>query len=145
MISSRLSGAKKFKVRLNSSMNCSVCVRITFDEMESSFPSLTGFVFNFGIGSLEQSVKLGRFVIFDFLNTTFSKPTTKNQCFLQYFRCLRCFSAAVAKENLPKTPAIVSLANFVATFKARIWLAVCEFLWLLTNQNVWFVTFFALN
>ena len=26
------------------------------------------FVFNFGVGSLEQSVKLGRFVIFDFLN-----------------------------------------------------------------------------
>ena len=26
--------------------------------------------------------------------------------------------------------------------KARIWLAICEFLWLLTNQNVWFVTFF---
>ena len=24
-------------------------------------------------------------------------------------------------------------------------LAICEFLWLLANQNVWFVTFFALN
>ena len=30
-------GAKKFKVRLNSSRNCSVFVRITFDENESSF------------------------------------------------------------------------------------------------------------
>ena len=29
--------AQKFKVRSNSSRNCSVCVRITFDEMESSF------------------------------------------------------------------------------------------------------------
>ena len=42
------------------------------------------------------------------LNTTFTKTTTKKQC----FRCLSCFSAAVAKENLLKTPAIVSLANF---------------------------------
>ena len=33
----------------------------------------------------------------------------------------------------------------VATSEARIWLAICEFLWLLTNQNVWFVSFFALN
>ena len=49
---------------------------------------------------------------FPSLNTTFSKPTTKKQCFLQCFRCLSCFSAAVAKENLLKTPAIVSLANF---------------------------------
>ena len=28
----------------------------------------------------------------------------------------------------------------VATTEARIWLAICEFLWLLTNQNVWLVT-----
>ena len=49
---------------------------------------------------------------FPSLNTTFSKPTTKKHCFLQCFRCLSCFSAAVTKENLLKTPAIVSLANF---------------------------------
>ena len=42
------------------------------------------------------------------LNTTFSKPTTKQQC----FHCLSCFSAAVAKENLLKMAAIVLLANF---------------------------------
>ena len=48
---------------------------------------------------------------FPSLNTTFSKLTTKKQCFLQCFCCLSCFSAAVAKENLLKTPAIVSLAN----------------------------------
>ena len=84
------------------------------------------FVFNFGVGSLEQSVKLSRLVILDFLspslNTTFSKPTTKRQCFLQYFRFLSCFSVVVVKENLLKKPAIVSLANykfsnFVATSK----------------------------
>ena len=28
------------------------------------------FVFNFGVGSLEQSVKLGRLVIFDFLGNS---------------------------------------------------------------------------
>ena len=60
-----------------------------------------------------------------------------------------CIVFAVAKENLLKTPAIVSLANFqpiqLAKSKARIWLAICEFLCLLINQNVWFVTLFALN
>ena len=75
------------------------------------FRGLTMFVFNFGVGSLEQSVKPGRLVIFDFLNTTFSKPTTKKQRLLQCFHCLSCFSAAVAKENLLKTPAIALLAN----------------------------------
>ena len=76
------------------------------------------FVFNFSIGSLEQSVKLGRLVIFQFpwqfpsLNITFSKSTTKKRCFLQCFHCLSCFSAVVVKENLLKTLAIVLLANF---------------------------------
>ena len=37
---------------------------------------------------------------------------SKKHCFLKCFRCLSCFSAAVAKENLLKTPAIVVLANF---------------------------------
>ena len=36
----------------------------------------------------------------------------KKHCFLQCFHCLSCFSAAVAKENLLQTPAIVSLTNF---------------------------------
>ena len=31
---------------------------------------LTMFVFNFGVGSLELSVKLGRLVIFDFLGNS---------------------------------------------------------------------------
>ena len=67
-------------ITLNSSRNCSICVRVTFDEMESSFPRFNSAVLQ--------------------------------QCFLQCFRCLNCFSAAVAKESLLKVPAIVSLANF---------------------------------
>ena len=65
------------------------------------FRGLTMYVFNFGVGSLEESVKLSRLVILDFLsnslslNTIFSKQTTKKQCFLQYFRCWSCFSVAV--------------------------------------------------
>ena len=54
---------KKFKVRLNSSRNCSVCVRITFDGMESSFARFTMFVFSFAVESLKQGVKLDRLVI----------------------------------------------------------------------------------
>ena len=38
MIFSHIKRAKNLKVRLNSSRNCSFCVRITFDETESSFP-----------------------------------------------------------------------------------------------------------
>ena len=75
------------------------------------------FVSNFGVGSLEQSVKLGWLVILISLAIPFSKRhffQTKNQkaVLFQCFHCLSCFSAAVAKENLLKTPAIVLLANF---------------------------------
>ena len=69
---------------------------------------------------------------FPSLNTTFSKPTTK-QCFLQCFCCLSCFSAAVTKENLLKTPAIVSLANFQILLRhprlAFDWLSVSFFVY----------------
>ena len=41
------------------------------------------FVFNFGIGSLEQSVKLDRLEIS--LNTTFSKPTTEKNFIHVYY------------------------------------------------------------
>ena len=62
---------------------------------------------------MESSARNFRFPRqFPSLNTTFSKPTTKKQRLLQCFHCLSCFSAAVAKENLLETPAIVSLANF---------------------------------
>ena len=67
------------------------------------------FVFNFGVGSLD----------FDLISLTipfskhhFFQTDNQNQCFLQCFCCLSCFSAAVAKENLLKTPAIVSPTNF---------------------------------
>ena len=70
------------------------------------FCGLTMFVFNFGVGSFKQSVKLG----FD------NKVFDFQQFFSQFFRFLSCFSAAVAKENLRKTPAVVSLAN-VQIFK----------------------------
>ena len=81
------------------------------------FWGLTMFVYNFGVGSLEQSVKLGWLVIL----ISLAIPCSKHQFFqinnqkavlFQCFHCLSCFSAAVAKENLLKTPAIVSLANF---------------------------------
>ena len=81
------------------------------------FWGLTMFVSNFGVGSLEQSVKLGWLVILISLAIPFSKRhffQTKNQkaVLFQCFHCLSCFSAAVAKENLLETPAIVSLENF---------------------------------
>ena len=40
--------------------------------MKSSFAGLAMFVYNVGVESLLQSVKLGRLVIFDFLAIPFS-------------------------------------------------------------------------
>ena len=80
------------------------------------------FVFNFGVESLEQSVKLDRLVILISLAIPFSKHhffQTDNQKAVLFtvfsllelfFSC--CVVVSVAKENLLKTPAIVSLANF---------------------------------
>ena len=82
------------------------------------------FVFNFGVESLEQSVKLDLFVILISLEVLFYK-----HCFFQtdnqnvvlfsmfsllelFFSC--CIVVAVAKENLLETSAIVSLAKFSA-------------------------------
>ena len=61
---------------------------------------LTMFVFNFGVESLERSVKLDRLVILISLAIPFSKHhffQTDNQkaVLLQRFRCQSCFSAAV--------------------------------------------------
>ena len=42
----------------------------TFYEMESSFARFNHVCFNFGVESLEQSVKQGRLVIFDFLGNS---------------------------------------------------------------------------
>ena len=55
------------------------------------FQGLTMFVFYFGAGSLEQSVKLGRLVILSislavpFSKLHFFKPTTKKQSFFSVF------------------------------------------------------------
>ena len=80
------------------------------------------FVFNFGVESLEQSVKLDQLVILISLAISFSKnhffqiDNQKAVLFTVFsllelfFSC--CIVVAVAKENLPKTPVIVSLANF---------------------------------
>ena len=83
---------------------------------------LTMFVFNFGLELLEQSVKLGWLIInnyclfpwkFPSLNTTFSKLTTKKQCFLLCFYCKSCFSACVLLLRWwKKTYLKRSLANF---------------------------------
>ena len=80
------------------------------------------FVFNFGVESLEQSVKLDRLVILISLAIPFSKRhflQTDNQkaVFFTLFSLLEllfscCIVVAVAKENLLKTTAIVSLAKF---------------------------------
>ena len=86
------------------------------------FRGLTLFVFNFGVGSLEQSVKPGQLVISISLAIPFSKHhffQTDNQKAVLFtvfsllelfFSC--CIVVIVAKENPLKTPAIVSLAKF---------------------------------
>ena len=112
------SPAKQFKELF------SLC-QITFDEMESSFPRFNHVCFF--ISALDRSskmlswVKAVLFRVFSLFELFFTrsgerKPTwNAGHCFARKF------------------------SNFVATSKARIWLAICEFLWLLTNQNVWFV------
>ena len=91
-------------------------------EWNRRLRSSTMFVFNFGVESLEQSVKLDRLVILISLAISFSKhhffqiDNQKAVLFTVFsllelfFSC--CIVVAVAKENLPNTSAIVSLANF---------------------------------
>ena len=67
---------KKIKVRLKSLRNCSVYVRITFDEMESSFAGFNHVCFQFrrGISSKVLSCLCWQFSIslaIPSLNTTF--------------------------------------------------------------------------
>ena len=76
------------------------------------------FVFNFGVESLEQSVKLSRLVLSIFLAIPFSKhhffQTDNQEAMLftslslleLFFSC--CIVVSVAKETLRKTPAIIS-------------------------------------
>ena len=115
------------------------------------FRGLTMFVFNFGVGSLEQNVKLGGLVIVDFLGNSllwtplFPNRQPNSSAFYSVFVVWAVFQLRWRKKTyLKRRPLfrsqIFKFSNFVATSKARIWLAICEFLWLLTNQNVWFVT-----
>ena len=60
---------KKVQSPASSSRNCSVCDR-SLSMKWNRFRGLTTFVFNFGVGPFEQSVKLGRLVIFDFLGNS---------------------------------------------------------------------------
>ena len=90
------------------------------------------FVFNFGVESLEQSVKLGRLVILDFLGNSLlqtpvfpnRQPKSRRAVLFTVFSLLELFFSrsivvAVAKENLLKTPVIVSLANFQRSHMLR--------------------------
>ena len=72
------------------------------------------------------------------MESSFPRFNPVKQCFLQRFVCLSSFSAAVAEENLFKTPAIASLAilKFCCDIQGWLGLAICEFFRLLTNQNV---------
>ena len=80
------------------------------------------------------------------LNTTFSKLTTKKQCFFQCFHCLSCFSAAVVKENLLKMLAIVLLASFqIFKFCCDIQgLHLISYLWvsLIIDQSEYLICYF---
>ena len=108
---------------------------------------------------LEQSVKLSRLIIFYFISNflTYAPILPKREPKTSAFRSVFVFRAvfqlltvvSVAKANVLQTPTIAVFArnwsgadpNF-APFRWRIWLALSEFLCLLTNQNVTFVTLF---
>ena len=117
------------------------------------------FLFNFGVELLEQSVRLDQLVILISLEIPFFKHhffQTDNQKAVLFtvFSLLELFSAAifffeVAKVNLLKTPAIVSLANFRRSQMLRHLRLAFDWLFasflIIDQPNVWFVTFFALN
>ena len=66
MISSHLEGAKNSKPgQTVQGIVQSVCESLSI-KWNRCFQSLTMFVFNFGVRSLEQSAKLGGLVIFNF-------------------------------------------------------------------------------
>ena len=83
---------------------------------------LTVFVFNFGVESLEQSVKLGQLVILISLAIPFSiqhifQTDNRKALLFTVFLLLElffsyCIVVGVLKKNLLKTPVIVLLANF---------------------------------
>ena len=106
---------------------------------------------------LEQSVKLSRPIIFYFINNfliyapILPNRSQKPVLFAVFSFLERFFSSSTvvlfAKADVLQTPTIAVLhetgpdPNF-APFRWRIWLALSEFLCLLTNQNVTFVTLF---
>ena len=106
---------------------------------------------------LEQSVKLSRLIIFYFINNfliyapILPNRSQKPVLFAVFSFLERFFSSSTvvlfAKADVLQTPTIAVLhetgpdPNF-APFRWRIWLALSEFLCLLTNQNVTFVTLF---
>ena len=63
-------GHKKFKVRLNSSRTCSVVSESLAMKWNRRLRCLIMFAFNFGVESLEQSVKLSLLEIFNFLGNS---------------------------------------------------------------------------
>ena len=92
-------------------------------EWNRRLRGLTMFVFNFGVESLEQSVKLDRLVILISLAIPFSKHhffQTDNQeaVLFTVFSLLElffswCTDVAVAEEDFHKMPIIHSVANFL--------------------------------
>ena len=113
----------------------------------------------FGVEMLGQSVKLSRLIIFYFISNFLTytpilpKREPKPVLFAVFSFLEQFFSSStvvsVAKANVLQSPTIAVFArnwcgadpNF-APFRLRIWLALSEFLCLLANQNVTFVTLF---
>ena len=110
-------------------------------------------MFVFSVEMLEQSVKPSRLIIFYVIsNFLIYAPILRNrEPKTSAFRSVFVLRAvvSVAKANVPQMPTIAVFArnwsgadpNF-APLRWRIWLALSEFLCLLANQNVTFVTLF---
>ena len=90
------------------------------------------FVFNFGVGSLKQSVKLGWLIIFDFLGNSplktplFPNWQPKSSAFYSVFVVWAVFQPQWWKKTYLNVGHCFAckFSNFVATSKACIWLAV---------------------
>ena len=121
------------------------------------FIIFTFFIVYFGVEMLEQSVKLSRLIIFYFISSfliyapILPNRSQKPVLFAVFSFLEQFFSSStvvlVAKADVLQMPTIAvfaqnwSRADF-APFRWRIWLALSEFLCLLANQNVTFVTLF---
>ena len=123
------------------------------------FFSFTFFIVYFGVEMLEQSVKVSELIIFYFISNfllcapILPKKRAKTSAFCSVFVLEQFFSSfrvvSVAKANVLETQTIAVFAqnwsrvdpNF-APFRWLIWVALSEFLCLLTNQNVMVITLF---